>query len=170
MLRRLYDRVIDATGLIAGVCIVAMALAVTLDIAMRYFGWGTLGWVVEVSEYNLFVVTMLGAPWVLRESGHVRVDLVVSALPERARRSTELAAEVIGLLIAAALGVFGFLGALDAFQTDAKIFKTLTLDEWWLLAFMPFCGLLLTIEFCRRIYQRLRDGDLDSDGSTMAGI
>lgn len=170
MLRRFYDRVIDATGLIAGVCIVAMALAVTIDVSLRYFGWGNLGWVVEVSEYDLFVVTMLGAPWVLREGGHVRVDLFVSALPRRARRSTEFAADVIGLLIAAALGVFGLLGALDAFETEAKLFKTLTLDEWWLLALVPFCGLLLTIEFCRRIYRRLRDGNLDSDGSTMAGI
>jgi TRAP-type C4-dicarboxylate transport system permease small subunit len=167
---RVYDRLIDATGMIAGVCILAMAVAVTVDVLMRHFGLGTLGWVVEVSEYDLFVVTMLGAPWVLREGGHVRVDLVVSSLTGSARRSTELAAEIIGLLFAAALGIFGLLGTIDAYQSGDKIFKTLTLDEWWLLSLIPFCGLLLSIEFCRRIYRQVRGRDQDTDRQSMAGM
>jgi TRAP-type C4-dicarboxylate transport system permease small subunit len=169
-MRRLYDRLIDATGMIAGVCILAMAVAITVDVLMRHFGFGTLGWVVEVSEYDLFVVTMLGAPWVLRKGGHVRVDLVVSALTGSARRAAELAAEVIGLLFAAALGIFGLLGTIDSYQSGDKIFKTLTLDEWWLLALVPFCGLLLSVEFCRRIYRQVRGRGLEADRQSMAGM
>ena len=147
-----------------------MAVAITLDVGLRYFKAGSVGWVVEVSEYDLFVITMLGAPWVLRHSGHVRVDLVIVALPRRARRIGELLAEFVGLAVSLCLLVFGFMGALEAFQSGAKIFKTLTLDEWWLLALVPFCGLLLAVECLRRIYRLLRGDDLASDQPQLGGM
>lgn len=169
-MRKAYDRLIDGTGLVAGVCVAAMAVAITVDIVLRYFDWGTIRWVVEVSEYDLFVITFLGAPWVLREGGHVRVDLVASALPLSLRRIMELAAELIGLVVAAALGVFGLLACIDAYVTDTRIYKTLTFHEWWLLALLPLSGALLSIEFVRRIRRILVGAYLDPDRRPVAGM
>ena len=68
----------------AGVSLGLIALTVTLDVGLRNLGWGNLPWLIEVAEYTLFVSTFLAAPWVLSLGAHVRVDVLVSALPRDA--------------------------------------------------------------------------------------
>src|ERR1039458_721439 len=39
-----------------------------------------LPWADEISEYMLYLVTMLAAPWLLRQSQHIRVDILLRAI------------------------------------------------------------------------------------------
>ena len=50
---------------------------------IRNFGFGGLPWSNEVSEYILYLVTLLSAPWLLRRGQHIRVDILLRALPAR---------------------------------------------------------------------------------------
>jgi TRAP-type C4-dicarboxylate transport system permease small subunit len=158
ILPRLYDRLIDLTGWFAGICIALIAIGVTADVALRYFRIGSLPWVPELSEYSLFIFTFAGAPWVLREAGHVRVDVLVAAVPPRVAFLMEIVADLLGLAASAALMWFGYLAFAEAYASETMIYKTLTMAWWWFLALIPMSAMLLCVEFVRRLVRAERDG------------
>src|ERR1700677_1576376 len=52
----------------------------------------------EVSEYMLYLITMLAAPWLLRQGRHIRVDILLRALPPRIGWYCEWMTDVIALV------------------------------------------------------------------------
>src|ERR1700742_3652024 len=42
-----------------------------------------LSWADEVSEYMLYLIAMLSAPRLLRQSRHIRIDILLHAVPPR---------------------------------------------------------------------------------------
>jgi len=155
-LARIYDRLIEAAAVTAGLGIAYIALGVSADVALRYFSGGTIKWMLESSEYALFGIAFLGAPWALREGAHTAVDLLVETLPTGAKRYCALAANAIGLATSACLFWFGGIAATQSRDLGTMIYKTVVLPEWWILALIPFCGALLMIEFGRKIRATLR--------------
>ena len=157
-LARAYDRLIDAAAAVAGIGIAFIALGVTADVAVRYFAGGAIKWMLESSEYVLFGIAFLGAPWALREGAHTAVDLLVETLPAAAKRYCALAANGVGFATSAGLLWFGGIAAMQSRSLGTMIYKTVVLPEWWILALIPFCGALLVIEFGRKIRATLRGG------------
>lgn len=152
---RVYDRLIDAAAAAASLGVAFIALGVTADVAMRYFAVGAIKWMLESSEYVLFGIAFLGAPWALREGAHTAVEILVEALPPAAKRYCALAANGIGLATSAGLFWFGGIATMLSRGLGTMIYKTVVLPEWWILALIPFCGALLVIEFGRRIHATL---------------
>lgn len=152
----MYERLIWIGMSMGCVMLVFMAITVSADVVLRNLTQASLPWVVEVSEYMLFLSTFLAAPWVLRMGGHVRVDLVVRSLPRRAALVTQSFAELIGLVVCLFLLYYGARTAAEALRLGSLIFKQLVIPEWWLLSFIPITGLLLTVEFCFRFHDLIR--------------
>ena len=146
-----YDRLLDGFGILAGATIAALALLVSIDVVIRNIGIGNLPWVLEVTEYALYVSTFLAAPWVLRLGSHVRVDVLVNALPTAAARATNAAADVIGLAASAILLYYGLKATLASYADGSLIFKEVVVTEWYLLAAMPISAAFLIVEFVRRL-------------------
>jgi TRAP-type transport system small permease protein len=82
-----YGRVLDALALIACALILGMTLMICADVFLRNTrvlpGLVGLEWANEISEAMLFLVTLLTAPWLLRRGQHIRVDIIVRAVPPR---------------------------------------------------------------------------------------
>ena len=150
-LARAYDRLIDAAAAVAGIGIAFIALGVTADVAVRYFAGGAIKWMLESSEYVLFGIAFLGAPWALREGAHTAVDLLAETLPDAAKRYCALAANGVGFATSAGLLWFGGIAAMQSRSLGTMIYKTVVLPEWWILVLVPLCGALLAIEFGRKI-------------------
>jgi len=148
---RLYHALITFLGLLAGLAFGLLALAVGVDVIARNLGWFNLPWVLEVAEYTLYGATFLAAPWVLAENAHVRVDVLVTHLPTGLARWLETVINLIGLLVSTVLIYFGTLATWDSYRLGSLIFKELIFPEWWLLWIMPLAGVLLGIEFIRRL-------------------
>jgi len=83
---RIYSSLIDAMAVIAGATLVWLMVSVVVSVLMRNLGLQPFAWLFTSSEYGLLYMTMLGAPWLVREKGHVHIELVTSALPEGSRR------------------------------------------------------------------------------------
>lgn len=156
---KLYRRCLDACGLATGFVIAAMAVLVTADVTMRSLGWGNLPWLLEVTEYALYAVTFLAAPWVLSLNAHVRVDILVTKLAPAVARAVEIAMNAIGLAASVVLVYYGWLATVDAWSLGSRIFKQLIVPEWWLLWIMPCAGVLLAVEFALRIARAIRPTD-----------
>ena len=68
---------------LAALTLLAMVVMVTADIILRNLTRTGFPWANEVSEYALYVITLLTAPWLLRRGQHVRIDLVLTLVPAR---------------------------------------------------------------------------------------
>lgn len=151
-----YDRLIDLCAACAGACVLFLTFGITLEVAVRAFGLGSIDWMLEASEYALLVLTFLGAPWALREGAHVRVDVVLKAVPAFVARIFELLADGLGTATSLVLLIWSLKTTLASAGTHSMVYKVLIFPEWWLYALMATSGLLLTCEFIRRLARALR--------------
>jgi TRAP-type transport system small permease protein len=149
-----YRLLIRACGVFAAILFGVVALLVTMDVVLRNLGFGTLPWIVEVSEYSLPVGTFLTAPWLLHGNQHVRVEILLTSLPRGAARWLDQLADLIGLAGSLTLAWYGLKVIIDSRSIGSLIIKTLVFPEWWLFVPMPVAGVLLAIEFVRRMAVR----------------
>jgi TRAP-type C4-dicarboxylate transport system permease small subunit len=169
MAGRIYAGVLTACGLFAGVAIGAMAVLISLDVVLRNLGIVNFPWLLEVSEYVLFVATFLAAPWVLRLGAHVRVDLLFEIMPKRAARVLDIVAALLGCAACLLLARHGARIAWDAFTRGDMLFKELVIPEWPLLAIIPVSAVLLAAEFARRVVRIARGHDDDHSAPLIEG-
>ena len=150
------ERLFNALAAIAAVTLLAMVALVTADIVLR----NTLGigfaWANEVTEYALYLITLLTAPWLLRRGQHVRIDMMLVLVPPRLAWECEAAADIAGFAASLVLVWYGTVMTVQSARLAALTIKTLVFPEWWLLAPLPVCFALLTLEFVFR-FLRLMD-------------
>lgn len=140
--------------LVAALLVLAMTLMIGTDVALRNIAGGGISWSNEVSEYILYLVTLLAAPYLLRRGQHIRVDILLRAIPARIAYGMEWIADALGLVCALYFFWYGLRVTAESFTAGAITMKTLILPEWWMLAVMPIALLLVAIEFVFRM-QRL---------------
>lgn len=134
-----------------GAALGLIILLICVDIFIRNLKIGSLPWMVEVTEYAMYAGTFLAAPWVLRQGSHVRVDLLLIALPGAAARRLEQFTDLLGLMVSAIMLYYGCVVVLDAYRFHMMQFKSLAIPEWILLMPIVIGCLLLAIEFLLRI-------------------
>lgn len=146
-----YRLLIQGLAYLAALLLGAMATLVTLDVLLRNVGAGGLPWVNEVSEYSLPVATLLVAPWLLHRNEHVRLDVLLSAVPKKTAVWMERTADLLGIAICAVFVWYGVRLIADSARLGSLVVKTLTVPEWWQYALVPVCFGLLAVEFARRL-------------------
>jgi TRAP-type C4-dicarboxylate transport system permease small subunit len=153
-LSRWYGRLLDAMMGAAGILLLLMTVMIGADVALRNLGLGGVPPSNELSEDILYLVTLLAAPGLLRRGQHIRIDIVLQALPPRVAWLLEWVGDVVGLVCCLIFVWYGASVTATSFSDGAISIKTLVLPEWWLLAPMPVAFALLAIEFVFRM-QRL---------------
>lgn len=148
-----YGRLLDTLALVAAVTLLAMVALTTADIALRNLAGRGFAWANEVTEYALYVVTLLTAPWLLRRGQHVRLDLVLMVLPPRIAWLVEIVADVVGFAVSLVLVRYGLVMTMESARLGSLTIKALVFPEWWLLAPMPACFLLVAVEFVFRLHR-----------------
>src|SRR5215467_11442658 len=158
-LSRSFGRLLDFLMLLACALLLTMTLLIGADVGLRNVGLGGIAWSSEVCEYILYLVTLLSAPWLLRRGQHIRVDILLRALPKRLAYGFEWLADLGGFACALYFVVYGWRVAHASYAAGAITLKTLVLPEWWMLAVLPLAFLLVAIEFCFRMH-RLATSDI----------
>lgn len=153
-----YGHLLRALAFAAAALLLCMTLVVTGDIVLRNTIGSGFIWANEVSEYALYLTTLLVAPWLLREGRHVRLDLLLVMVPQRVAWRIEIVADVLGLLVCIFLVRYGTIMALESRRLGSITIKNLVFPEWWLLAPLPAIFALLAVEFIFRLH-RLYEGE-----------
>jgi TRAP-type C4-dicarboxylate transport system permease small subunit len=130
-----------------------MTLIIGADVITRNVGLGSVPWSGEVSEDILYLLTLLAAPWLLRQGQHIRVDILLRALPPRIGWLLEWAGDLLGFACSLYFVWYGWKVLAASYLARAISIKTLITPEWWLLAPLPIAFLLLAIEFIFRIHR-----------------
>jgi TRAP-type C4-dicarboxylate transport system permease small subunit len=157
-LSAIFGRVFDALAVAAALILLAMVALVTADVVLRNSVSGGIAWANEVSEYALYVMTLLTAPWLLRRGQHVRLDLVLTFVPPRLAWLMEAVGDLLGFAVSVVLVRYGLAMTIDSWRLGAITIKNLVFPEWWLLGLLPAAFALLAIEFVFR-FDRLLKGE-----------
>jgi TRAP-type C4-dicarboxylate transport system permease small subunit len=157
-LSRAYGRLLGVLMAAACLLLLAMTLLIGADVVGRNAGLGGIPWSGEVSEDILYLLTLLTAPWLLRQGQHIRVDILLRALPVRLGWLLEWIGDLLGLACSLYFVWYGWKVLVASYTSGAISIKTLVTPEWWLLVPLPFAFLLFAIEFLFRMY-RLAQGE-----------
>jgi TRAP-type transport system small permease protein len=157
-----YGKLLEAFAFVACALVLAMTLMICADVLLRNVrivpGVAGLAWSNEISEAMLYLVTMLTAPWLLRRGQHIRVDVILRAVPEQVGWIFEWVTDVVGLTCCLFITWYGARAALASFKAGSVSIKTLVTPEWWLLSVLPVAFLALSIEMLFRM-RRLALGE-----------
>lgn len=155
-----YGRFLASLALLGCAILMAMMFIIVGDVALRNIPVPGLprglAWSNEISELMLYLITMCVAPWLLRQGQHIRVDIVLQALPPQLAWSLEWVGDLIGLACCIAIAWFGTQAAWSSYVSGAVNIKTLVTPEWWALAPLPLVFVLLGIEMIFRMIRLQR--------------
>ena len=145
-----FAKLLNALAVLAALTLLAMVVMVTADIILRNLTRTGFPWANEVSEYALYLTTLLTAPWLLRRGQHVRIDLVLTLMPVRIAWLMEALADVLGFAVCLIMMRYGIKMTIDSAALGSITIKNLVFPEWWLLGPLPVCFALLAAEFVFR--------------------
>jgi TRAP-type transport system small permease protein len=157
-----YGRLLEAFALVACALVLGMTLMICADVLLRNArilpGVAGLAWSNEISEAMLYLLTMLTAPWLLRRGQHIRVDILLRAVPKRVGWIFEWVTDTVGLACCLIIACYGARAALASYKAGSMSIKTLITPEWWLLSVLPVAFLALSLEMLFRM-RRLAHGE-----------
>jgi TRAP-type C4-dicarboxylate transport system permease small subunit len=141
---------------VAALLLLAMVALVTADIVLRNAARVGFAWANEITEYALYLTTLLTAPWLLRRGQHVRIDMALVLVPPRVAWVMEALADLVGLAASLVLVWYGSVMTVQSARLGSLTIKNLVFPEWWLLAPLPICFALLALEFVLRFHRLMR--------------
>ena len=158
----LYGRLLAGLALAGCAVLLFMMLVICVDVLLRNVRIvpGMLGvpWANEVTEYALYLITMLTAPWLLRRGLHIRVDVLLRVVPRRIAWYCEWVVDLLALACCGVIAYYGVKAVLSSHAIGGTVVKVLSVPEWWLLAPLPAAFALLAAEVLFRM-QRLYAGE-----------
>lgn len=150
----LFDRLNDLCAFLVIVLLLYLMVSISLDALMRYFLNRPQIWVPEIAEFCLPVITFLGAAWLLKKEGHVKMDLVFVWLNPRQTAFLNLITSIVGSIVALFLVWYGARVAWNNLQIG-YFTPVLRIPTAPILACVPFGSFLLFVQFLRRAIESL---------------
>lgn len=151
-----FDFVIEILAYLAGIIILVITFAVTGSALVRYLGFRAPMGTLQYTEYGLLWFTFLGAAWLLREEGHIKIDTVISRLYAKTRRKVEIIDDILGFIVSATIFWFGTLHTVDLYQRGIMEVKGVIVPKFPFFLIIPLGGLALAIQFVRNFLKKIR--------------
>lgn len=147
---RIFDAILDAGAVLAGVLVLAVMLVTSVKVVFRYvLRLGLIG-VDQLSGAMLLYIAFLGAAWVLRRDEHVTIDLLVVRLSGPARRRLDAVTSVVGAAVCFVLAWYGTVEVADSWRRGILIPAEIEIPRVVNLVVIPLGSLFLGLQFVRR--------------------
>jgi len=140
----------------AGVLVIGIMLSVSADVTLRTFLNRPITWVLEGTEYSLLYITFLGAAWLLKREGHVRVDIVLNQLEPRPRAILNVVTSIILAIVCFLLVWYGTQSTLNNLQRGILSVRYYSLPKFAFLAVIPLGRLLLLVDSLKKTFEFLQ--------------
>ncbi len=137
---------------IGAILLLGLTFIVGADITLRYLFNKPLGWVKEMSEYTLVGMGFLVAAWILKDDGHVKMDLVLNRLRPKPQVMMNIITSSVSTIVVLIITWFSLRVILEFYRTKLVIPTVLEPPRWILLTPILVGSFLLAIQFIRRTY------------------
>ena len=149
IVNRAYLAVLNGMAVVAGATLVWLMVSVIVSVFMRNFGMQPFAWLFTSAEYGLLYMTMLGAPWLVRERGHVHIELVTAVLPEGLRNIISRLVALLCVVVCLVLAYKGFELFITNIQRNDFDVRAYYFPRWLLTITFPLSFGFMVIEFSR---------------------
>jgi TRAP-type C4-dicarboxylate transport system permease small subunit len=146
------------------------AVLIPLNLFLIKFQLGSIWWLYESVEYALYFGVFIGAPWVLQQGAHVRVDVLTSALPKAAAARVEQAIDIVATVLCAVLCFYGARITISEFEDGTLPDKDLRIETGYMMAIFTLSFVLLGIEFLLRLRRAREIVDKDEGAAAGSGL
>ena len=146
-------------AIVAAGLILAMSGWITYDVLTRYFLNFASPWAFDLSEYALVWITFLGAPWVLLQDRHVRIEILVDALPGAAQRGLGITVSIIAIFACLVLTWKTGVAAVQYIESDIMMARIWRIPRIWPYSIIPIGSLLMAFAFVVRLHLYLTDNN-----------
>lgn len=156
-MERILDRCIDASVMIAGALMALQFFSISIDVLLRYFFEISLDWVIYANEWSLFLIAFLGAAWLQRDGGQVRMDLLLASMGGCLRTGVEIFSDVLAIAVSAVLAWLGGVRTLELLDSGAyDFFKVDYIPLYFIYLVVPVGCLLLCLQSVLDLVKRAR--------------
>jgi C4-dicarboxylate transporter DctQ subunit len=146
---RLLDRLCDGLAILSAAALVAIMLGIVFQATARSIGYSGSSHIFTFSEFGLLFIVMAASPWLVREKGHVVIELFTAAMSARFRRPYSRGVAFLCMLICLLLVWFTFGATIKAYRLGDVEMRSLDLPRWILFVSMPIGFLLMAAQFIR---------------------
>ncbi|MEM7213509.1 MAG: TRAP transporter small permease subunit [Pseudomonadota bacterium] len=151
---RPFDWLCNALAVVAGVYLVAIMLGIVVSALARTVNlsgtWSSH--IFTFAEFGLLYIVMAASPWLVREKGHVFIELLTAAVPRSIQPG--LSRFVSGLCVIICLVLVWYTwGATErAYRFGDAEMRSLDMPKFLLLGAMPICFALMALQFSRFVW------------------
>jgi TRAP-type C4-dicarboxylate transport system permease small subunit len=148
---KIFDNIILAIFWIAGMLLFYATIGTCIDAILRYFLNRPIPWMLEITEYIMLYIPFLGAAFVLREEGHIKVDLLINHLSDRNKNRMGVITSGVGGIVMVIYTWFGAQVTLDFFKREVPSLEYLKTPMYLILMIIPIGSFFFSIQFLRQI-------------------
>lgn len=134
-----------AMAVVAMVVVAVMMLTITYDVVMRYAFAAPTDWAYPLNSAGVLVATVLAVPHLYATGGHISMDLLHRALPERARRAADVVTTAATAFLGLVLAVTAFHSMTVAYTGGLTGAGTFNIPLWVPDAILFVSGLFLVL-------------------------
>jgi TRAP-type C4-dicarboxylate transport system permease small subunit len=99
------------------------------------------------------MVPCFGAPWLVRERGHVFVEIGLNALPDALRRKAIIVIGLLCILVCAVLAWYGVEVTVRNYLKSDIDMRSFDAPRWLLVVCIPISFFFMATEFARHLWR-----------------
>ena len=157
---KIFDKILVFFFWVAGGLLMFSTVGTCIDVILRYCFNRPIHWMLEITEYIMLYIPFLGAALVLKEEGHIRVDILINHLSERSRGRLNVITSFVGGIVMLIYTWFGGQVTWDYFKRGVPTLESLKTPMFLILMIIPIGGFFFTTQFFRQMvgyYQKLKN-------------
>jgi C4-dicarboxylate transporter, DctQ subunit len=142
---------------IGAAVLVFVWITVCADVLLRYFFNRPLSWPTDIASFALGAMTFFSAAWLLREEGHIHLDIVTNLLSPRTQAAFLTITSILGAILCLIITWFGAQAAFDAWRRGVKTLTAGAYPAGPVLCILPLGFLVFFLQFLVRSHKCLRE-------------
>ena len=148
----LYDKCMDGIAFMLSISILVMVAGISIQVFSRYLFDKPVLWTTDLANCILVALGFLGAGWLLRQDGHVTMDLVYNLLGKKSQRITTIITSIMGLITSSIIMIVGYSVTYSQYLRGTKILTgDWNIPKFIILLIIPVGMTFVSIEFVRKI-------------------
>jgi len=148
---RQFERIAAVLAAFAAFLTLAMSFWITYDVLARNLFGIASPWSFDLSEYSLVWITFLGAPWILLQDRHVRIEILIDSIPIPLQRKIGILVSFLAMAMCAIFTWYTCIAAYGYFQNNIAMPRIWRIPRIWPYSIIPIGAALLTFSFALRL-------------------
>ena len=145
----IYEQLLFSLFALGAVILAAVTLLILYDVSARLIGLPTFPHTLATTEYGLYYLTLLGAPWLVRIKRHIYLQLLTALAPPALRPLLARLSYLLCVIVCAVICWYAAQVTIETWLRGDEEVRSFDMPRWLIFAVMPVSFALLTIEFGR---------------------